>query len=431
MFRRLTLIVTIAIATAATGPSLPDGTGGQATNRVAADAAPPPCQATAGRVVDRLVLPAGAALTVRAKYDYQCTNTTRRLDFVLIVPGSPHQSEPALVARLKSGLEEFVNAVDFTNGSRGRWVFYADGPVLLPPGPMSAVTVGTLAAALAEAARWLAESPTGADRVVVTVDTLDAGAPLYPPLLSALSDACAAVAATGAVRAVVGLPGAGDRLRGIRSCASRIWVAQSADGKDLVGPDGIFDQLVQVLVRSPRPQSTEYADRPSSLLFAYVPGSGRVDGQPVEPMLVGWTELTWSFSDPPPAGGRVVEYQLQVAGDASPARLPLSSAAEVTFVLSNGDATTLPVDNPEVCVYTAAQPDFCAGVDRPTPTPAGPTITPPAPATSTPAVKPTPAPELVWLPLAWASGGVGRRVASGAEGRREAGGEVVPGPGRR
>jgi hypothetical protein len=178
-----------------------------------------------------------------------------------------------------------------------------------------------------------------------------------------------------------------------------MFVVRDINGKDLVGPGGIFDQIAERLIRGARAEGAEYSDRLNGFAFDYVPGSGKVDGRVVDPAIISGNELSWELMTDPPPGGRLIEYKVKAYDDSVEIKQNLSMVAQLTMLFPGGYTPSLAVPNFEMCVYTTARPNFCdphsqmltATALAPT---AGtpPTVTVTAPPSETPQVTDTPTP---------------------------------------
>jgi hypothetical protein len=160
----------------------------------------------------------------------------------------------------------------------------------------------------------------------------------------------------------------------------------------MVGSGGIFMRIADRAISPPKVEQAIYTDRISGFLFEYVPGSGRVDGVASPPNQLAGGDIQWTFTSPPPGGGRVIEYQVKAYDDAGTGKSRLSMQAWLELRLGGGLNPSYPVQNYDMCVYTDLEPDFCrdfALTLTPPVTPGSPTAPPTTPAV-TPTETPTP-----------------------------------------
>lgn len=437
MFRSTWRLSVVALAVAAVALWALAGVNASAVPSYAEQAARPaqgsegpiPCDPVVTRRVSKQVVKAGEEFSVQVEYYYKCTNTKRRVNFIILVENTPYlrggdPTEKPLVDgaaapevggmlnSVKNGLKQFVNDVDFGNGSVGGLTLFADDysnrvtlqgteagreNILKGIDLINANSQGGasgLAGALRHAVGKLPERTEVATNAVILVD---AGAILFSngPKLSELQDSCQIAKDNNVLRIVVGLPAAGNRLQGW--CSDWMYVVRDPNGKDLVGPGGIFDQISARLIRGAKADGAEYSDRLNGFFFDYVPGSGKVDGRVVDPAVISGNELSWTLNTDPPPGGRLIEYKVKAYDDSIEGKQNLSMQAQLTMLFPGGLTPGLAAPNFEMCVYTTARPNFCdshslmltATAMAPT---AGtpPTITPTVPATESPTATETP-----------------------------------------
>lgn len=397
------------------------GSGGSSSPVAAAqvtpeDDGPFPCNPVTKRSVSKNIVQEGESFDVRVEYDYKCSTTKRKINFIFLVENSQYLRggeptpkpgpQPAgaspqvgeLLNSVRSALKQFINEVDFDNGSMGGLTLYTSDYQPLARFPqrgdngrdfllrqVSIITtkptgnVSGLVSAIRDQTQVMPEREEGVTNALII---FDAGAPLLGEgaRLSDIETSCKVAKDAGILRVIVSLYGTGGRLAGIKNCASGGWVFNSSDenGKDLLGPGNIMDQIAGALVRGARANASEYADRVNSFLFEYVPGSGRVDGRPMEPAVTFGSELTWTFTGDPPAGGRVIEYKLKPYDDAGEGKAKVSSLSQLTLIFPGGiPPRSMNLENPDMCVYSVRQPNYCANFLTATPTPeVGDTATP-------------------------------------------------------
>jgi len=371
---------------------------------------PVPCDPRAAQVVVPRAVESGGVFNVTVEYDYKCTGETRRVNFIFVIENTaylrPAGSGFELLNNLKRALQNFVNKVDYNNGSTGGMTLYADDYTnRVPPqggangkanlltqiGLISVKETGNSAGAGAAIRNATERLPTsteleGATNVLIVVD---AGGPVSTRPLITLETACKAAKDAGVLVSVVGLRAAGSRMFG---CSSNGWSRGSgaANGSDL--PD-IFDGLAESLLKGRRAQSSAYFES-FHTAFEYVSGSS----QPKEPVNQFANDWEWRFDQSnPPAGGFQITYQLRAVPDqVRNAVVPLSAESRIDLIFPAGPVGTLFLPEMRVCVYDPGRASFCDPFLlslTPTPTPAAtvpatevPTMGPP---TETPTPEPT------------------------------------------
>ncbi len=374
---------------------------------------PIPCDPQVDRTVNKQILQEGDEVDVRVEYNFKCSREKRRVNFIFLVENSqflrggeptpkpvPDGTSPQVGEQLNSvrnALKQFANEVDFDNGSCGGLTLYTTDyqPIARFPQcgengrdfllrQMGIITtkpagnVSGLVSAIRDQTQVLPERTEDALNVLIIVD---AGAPILAEglRLSDIETSCKVAANAGVLRVILSLYGTGRRLAGIKDCASPGWVFQSQDenGKDLLGPGGLMDQIAQSLIRAQRVTTSEFSDRMNSYLFEYVPGSGRVDGRPSEPAMIAGSELVWTFNSEPAEANRIIEYKVKSGDDWGEGKGNLSYVSELILDYGAGlNLGRVPVPNPAMCVYTTSKPDFCDTFAL--------TLTPPTTATATP-----------------------------------------------
>lgn len=393
-----------------------------------------PCNPKVDRTVDKQILKEGEEVSVRAEYNFKCSREKRRVNFIFLVENSqflrggeptpkpaPDGTSPQVGEQLNSvrnALKQFANEVDYGNGSCGGLTLYTDNYQPLARFPqcgengrdfllrqMGIITtkptgnVSGLVSAIRDQTQVLPERTADATNVLIIVD---AGAPILAEglRLSDIETSCKVAADAGVVRIILSLYGTGGRLAGIRNCVSPggLYLSQDQNGKDLLGPGGIMDQIAQTLIRGNQARSTEFSDRMNGFLFEYVPGTGRVDGRPSEPAMIAGSELVWTFNSEPPEVSRIIEYKVKSGDDWGEGKGNLSYSSELILDFGAGiPLGRVPVPNPAMCIYTTQKPDFCdqfaltlTPPTTPTDTPVAPDTPTPAPATDTPEATDTP-----------------------------------------
>jgi hypothetical protein len=356
------------------------------------------CDPHATREVEPLVLEEGQAASVRATFNYTCTADTSVVAFVIAVENSDRIQPPGfggrnLTANIREGLRDFINEIDFDNGSMGGFIVYsASSQVRVELGGGSSARQSLLTAAAtfpapgSPSGRGAADAittatamlsgdavPANAAKVLLVVDL---GAPWGTE--ATVQSACTAARDAGILLSVMSVDTAEQRME---PCATEgLFRYSGRPGGDDI-PEKVR-ALGQGFAHANQVQSAQLTDQLEQ-------GMRYVDGSAVpEPSLVFAGEIAWDFLPPPPAGGYVVTYE--VAADRPGGDLTLSVDAVLQLLYGDGTAAEVMLPNPEVCVYPRGQPDACRGFGA-TPSPTAPPDEPTDEApTPTPTLEPSP-----------------------------------------
>jgi hypothetical protein len=402
------LVLSTVAVLAATAPATGTGVSHAPAQVTPDDDAPFPCGPVVNRTVSKNIVKEGETFDVRTEYDYKCSGQKQKLNFIFLVentgflrggeptpkPGpQPAGAQPQvgeLLNSVRSALKQFINDVDFENGSAGGLTLYSDDVQVLAPFPQAgkngqdhlirqvgvirlsgAANVSGLVTAIRDQTEVLPERAEGVTNALII---FDAGAPILAAgvRLSDIETSCTVAKTNNIVRVIVSLYGTDSRLARIKNCASRGFVYPSGDpnGKDLLGPDNIMDQIAKQLMSGAKATGSEYADRINRDFFEYVPGSGVVDGRPEEPSVTFGNELQWSFTGDPPTGGRVIEYKVKVIDRVEKGKGLLATLSQLTLVFPGGvPPRTMDIGSPDMCVYTDRDLHYCDNFLTATPTP--------------------------------------------------------------
>jgi hypothetical protein len=346
------------------------------------------CNPEAHRVIEPLALEEGREFEVLIHFDYLCPEGTKPIVFVIAVEDSDMLEPPGFGGRqlddnLQEALTDFVEAMDYDNGTMGGLVLYTGTASIRVPveggngGRQSLLAAirtispgGPTARAAADAVDTAAEmlrnasGPEGALKVMLIVD---AGASLDDT--EAVIARCAAAKAEGVHVAVTSLREAEGRLR---DCSEESSYRQSAreGGQDL---QEHLSSLGEGFVNMERADGVLVADTLATAM-SYVIDSGQ---PPPTSSFAG--EISWDFAAPAPDGGQDVRYRIKPS-EMGPGQM-LSTSATVTLLYADGSYGVVPLENPEVCVYRAGRPQECpdtSPTEEPTPTDPAPGETPTA-----------------------------------------------------
>ncbi len=363
------------------------------------------CDPVLDRTIDPLIVDQGGEVDVSIRYNYRCTGQNRRVNFFLLVENTPALrpgGKLTLLNNLKKGLTNFVNSVDYGNGSMGGMTLYAasyQNRVTLQGGQtgrqnlldaiglISTEPAGGLAGvpgAVRDAHERLPDN-AGPDTTNVLL-IVDAGAQIDPngPTLSDLGTSCK-VANANTLMVLVGLRPAQNRLAGF-NCVDSGWFFYSPteDGSDL---PALFNNIAEKLIKGKLASSNEYYEALNSADFQYVVGSG----VPQEPYNPWGSEYSWSFPNPGPAG-QVIRFRAKVVTENVPVGGLMSvvaDRAELCLLYKDGTQQCGPAPNPGVCIRRRGVTSDCAGY-RATLTPGmPPTTAPTGPPTATETARPT------------------------------------------
>jgi len=393
------------------------------------------CNPVLSRVIEPLIVEEGSELSVHVEYNFKCTGEDRKVNFFLVVEGTGALrpgGKLAMLNNVKKALQNFVNQVNYRNGSQGGLTLYADDysnrvtlrggedgreALLGAIGRISPKPVGNAAGAASAVRDTTQRLPTSVEDPDATNVLLivDAGATLLTAgqKASDLSDACKSAHQKHVTMILVGLPAADGRM-GQYGCVSSGWYrgAGASDGSDL---PQIFNDIAERLLKGKQANAAEYYDHMNTA-FDYVPGSAN----PMEPDNFIGTEYSWTFPPPGP-GGQLIEYRVVAKEDQPEQMTRLSIASRLVLYYLGGGDDWVDADNPQICIHRVGNPSFCdpykvtltppaptntPAPDTPTPTESPPTQTPTV-VSETPTLTPTP------HTGAWA----GHLLASGAQGR--------------
>ena len=345
-------------------------------------------------------------VTVSVTYDYACTQEARRVNYFFVIENTEALRGAGvsrqLLGNLKDAMIEFVNRVDYENGSQGGLTLFAQdytNRVVLRGGregrtallqairSVSTEQIGNSAGAPSAIRDATERLPTGiSDDALNMLIVVDAGAPVITKPLIDYQTACGAAHDAGVTLVVIGLENAGARGAG---CASPGWFrrSRSTSGADL---KEILSELAETLVSGKLVGSEDVSEWPNDP-FSYVARSG----SPRDPDFALAGEFIWTFEPPAPAGGRDLSYQLRAREGIGNTIVDLSLRSEINLFYDDGYRGTLPLDNPTICIHVPGDQAFCDdyfGQLTPTPPPTpvppsptpAPTDEPPPPATATP-----------------------------------------------
>ncbi len=370
-----------------------------------------PCDPKATRTISPLIVEEGGELTVHVEYTTECTGESPVINFFLLVENTSALRGPRnqVLNNAKRALQNFVNQVDYSNGSMGGLTLYAstytnrvtlrggdDGrdALLQAINLISVQPIGEVAGTTGAIRDCSERLPTGEEGTNNALFILDSGAQLDPngPTLSDIQSACKAAGTSGIKTYVVGRPTSGNRLCGVDCCTGGFKFSGTEDGSDL--PD-VFDEFAREIFQGKMAINTEYYDSINSMLFEYVKGSAA----PVEPDNLYGSEYSWQFP-PPGLTPRVIEYKVKVVEGVFNQIAPMSYRSELVLTYQDQTTMSMPLENPEICVYKKGDPSFCSGAAKtqtaqvPTPTsgaetatPVTPTVTSTEPPTNTPATQ--------------------------------------------
>jgi hypothetical protein len=402
--RRLCLLVAAAGLFAFAGSLSPGAEGGAVLaqpEETPIPEGPVPCDPNGTRTISPQKVEEGGEVEVRVEFNFTCTGEDRKVNFFFVVENTSALRGTAnrLLNNVKDGLQRFTNQVNYVGGSRGGLVVFADEDsfrVTLSGGndgkqrllnAISALSVepsGNSAGAPAAVREATGSLPTGSEQEPNTTNVIvfvDAGAPVLSPPLLNMGTACGAAREAGVHVIVIGLSAAGNRNGG---CATPGWVRTSGfeDGRDF--PE-IMDSIANDLLKGLIAREYEFADEKRHD-FAYIAGSG----QPEEPDINPFGDLTWRWNGVAPPGGHVLTYRIQIPeGAAAQPYLNSVQFISIRAALWLSFGTGIPtrayaLPNPQVCIYARGNPGFC---DDKLITP---TVSPPPPTeTETPDVTPT------------------------------------------
>jgi hypothetical protein len=410
---------------------------------------PIPCDPVITRTITPLIVEQGGEVVVQVQYNFKCTGQNRKINYFFVVEGTGALRPGGkldLLQNLKKGLTNFVNNVDYSNGSMGGLTVYADDynnrvtllggeqgrqSLLNAIGLISAKPVGAVAGVAGAVRDATQRLPTGVNDPDVTnvLIIVDAGAqiPSSGPTMSNLNDSCDAARKAGVLMILVGLRPAGNRLGSV-GCVTSGWFRYSPteDGSDL---PGLFSGLAERLVKGKKADKSEYYDDLQGADFSYVVGSGA----PFDGNNTFGNEWSWEFPPPGPAG-QTIQYRAKVVTESVPVGGKMTTESyETKLCLTYKDGTNecTEAPNPDICIYRKGVPSDCdkfrvtltppatpspTGVttpETPTPTeapsdtPVVPTDTPTNPAvppTDTPTPTPPPRPT-IYLPISLQSFG--------------------------
>ncbi len=354
------------------------------------------CNPVAVRSVEPLVVAAGDSVDVNVEFDYACSDVERTIYFYLVVENSENLNPGGFSGReyfdnVRDGLNDFVEQIDYTNGSKGGLILYTNneserlelrdgdgGKRALQSAVTGITTSGRSANAAGEAVELATEKllEAEADGVVHRVIVImDAGATMSAPRVEPLV-ACQAARDAGIQVAVISLRDTESRLA---ECAPEYLRHSAArpTGED-IPPE--LDELGDGMSRADQADLVSVFDQLESG-FSYEVGSGT----PRPPDVFFINELGWDFLPPAPEGGQALGYRLNVSEEAAGTIGMASMNPLVTINYADGSFSVIRLENPEICVHPRANPAFCEDFIA-TLTPSAMTAT----ATSPPEETPTP-----------------------------------------
>jgi hypothetical protein len=349
-----------------------------------------PCDPVYTRSIEPRIFKIGEETTVRAEYNFKCTGEARKLNYFLVIEnsGALRQGRGGREAldHVIEGAQDFVNQVDYANGSQGGLVLYAaTSTVRLPLQGGNSAGAG---AAIRDATGLL---PTSVESEFANVLIIvDAGASETTDPLVTRHTACNAARQAGVTVAVVSFPNAQGRLV---QCSSGGWFKQvtTHEGDNV---EDIFAEFAEGMLRGKMMTEVTYSE---SLVdgFEFVDGSG-YPREPDYPPVYG--AFGWTFGrDAPQSVQFNVRASEDLAGTGHPR--PLVDFAELLFEFTDKTRARAYLPNPDVCVYRD-DPGECAGLPTLTPS-SGSTDTPVAttpPPSDTP-VPTTPPPSTTEVPV--------------------------------
>lgn len=416
MMRRLPALLVLLAAFAAlgaAGSATPAGAGAVPQQQPTDEPreGPIPCDPSYTRTIEPQVVQEGEMVTVKTQYRFICTGETRKLNYIFVVENSAQLRQGMggreALDNVTRGARNFINQVDYANGSRGGLMLYAGSRTWRQPliggeegrkalidafNGISISPDGNSAGAGAAIRDSTGALPTGVSsdfsNVLIIVD---AGAIEVPGAqLVDRYTACNAARISGVTVAVVSFPAAGRRLA---ACASSGWFFQLNSDVGRNAPE-TFDKIAEGLLRGLQMDKVIYSDFLEDG-FRYEMGSG----YPRPPDYVVLSEMFWEFvgrSVPPT--GQLVEYKVRVDKDVFPFGVPrnLSLWSHIEFVYAQGTSIRVRLPNPPLCIYRDS-PDECSGFGATATSPPPvetPTADPPdTPVPETPDPTDTPVPE--------------------------------------
>lgn len=354
---------------------------------------PIPCDPSYSRTIEPRIVKEGENVTISSRYSFLCTGETRKLNYVWVVEnsGAMRQGQGGREAldNVTKGARNFINQVDYANGSRGGLMLYASTRTFRVPliggeqgrkalieafEGISIAPIDNSAGAGAAIRDATGALPTGVQtdfsNVLIIVD---AGAQEVPG--SDIVDrytACNAARQSGVTVVVLSFPQAGRRLA---SCASSGWFFQLSSNTARNMPE-VMDKVAEGLLRGLQMDRVLYSDFLEDG-FDYVARSG----YPRDPDYKVLSEVFWEFGKTAPPSGQVIEYQVKVAEDVFQRGVPrdVSLWSYLDFIYAQGTAVKARMPNPQICVYKD-DPAECSQFAL--------TLTPDAAETATPTVPP-------------------------------------------
>jgi hypothetical protein len=328
------------------------------------------CDPTARLDASPRVVAANGTVHVRIDFGYRCPEARPQVHALILVENTePLQPSGfagrAQIGNVREGLVNFVEALDFGNGTQGGLLLYGNAVSVRTPlgggsgGRQELITaVENFATAGGRQATAAGEAVTKATELLSAVDAapgatklmliVDAGAPQGDA--EALTAACGAARSAGLSVAVMALSTAGDRMKG---CADdNLFRATSSEFAREV-PETLG--TLGYGVANSNQVATALVGGRLAAGFDYVAGSGR----PREPDVRFGRELGWEFSPPPPAEGHVVELDVAVDPGLVNEVGPLAEVASLVLNYADGSAGELPIPVPEVCVHAPERRAFC------------------------------------------------------------------------
>ncbi|MFN2250989.1 MAG: hypothetical protein ACK2UL_03655 [Anaerolineae bacterium] len=373
---------------------------------------PIPCDPVWDRTIEPRIVEEGGRVTVKSTYYFKCSGETRKINYFILLENSNalRQGRGGMVAldNFEDGARDFVNQVDYANGSQGGLMLYASvNQIRVPLGggeqnrknmleALGNISIKPIdnangaGAAIRDATGLLPTQEDDPDATNVLI-IIDAGAEEVPgegPPIINRATACNAARQSGVLVVGIGFPASGNRLL---TCATRGWYWRTNTNEATDLPD-IFDEITEAILRGREMKQVNYSDWPHPGVN-YVDGSGYPRDYDYE--VIG--EYTWEFpgKQAPPTG-----QQIEYAFDLDRVTFPGNQITEVSidstlsFNFTAGDPIPILMPNPEVCIYRPGYQQFCDDWAARYLTPTAPPETPsatitPGGATETPTATPT------------------------------------------
>lgn len=350
-----------------------------------------PCDPTYDRSIEPRIFKIGEETTVRASYTFKCTGEARKINYFLVIENSgalrAGRGGREALDHVIEGAKDFVNQVDYANGSRGGLVLYAATSTIRltlqggDAGQMNLIQalhgisiepIGDSAGAGAAIRDATGLLPTGVQTDAANVLIIvDAGATEVSDPLVTRYTALNAARQAGVTVAVISFPAAGRRMA---SGASGGWYKEVSD-KNGGNVEQIFADLAEGMLRGKLMENVSYSE---SLVdgFELVQGSEYPRSPDFGPV---YGAFGWDFG---PDAPKSVMFNVRASEDLAGTGYPrkLTDFAEALFEYQDKTRARAYLPNPDVCVYRD-DPAECAGLPPLTPTTSANT---PAPTTAVP-----------------------------------------------